>query len=69
MENHRCEGSLANKISIRKDYANNSVKDINGDAKKWRVFRYQYDFDSDEYYDECIATIKYCPFYGKLLKN
>lgn len=68
MENHRCEGSLINKISIRKDYENKSIKDINGDSKQWRIFAYQYDFDTDDYYEECITKIKYCPFCGDKLK-
>lgn len=69
MKNHRCEGSLANEISIRKDYGNKLVKDINGDVKQWRMFNYQYDFDSDDYYEECIAKIDYCPFCGDKLEQ
>ena len=69
MENHRCKGSLANEVSIRKDYKNELVKDINGDSKQWRIFAYQYDCDTDEYYDESIAKIKYCPFCGDKLET
>ena len=68
MENHRCKLSLTNKISIRKDYENKSIKDINGDVKQWRLFNYKYDFEYNVTHEECITKINYCPFCGKKLE-
>lgn len=54
---HRCQGSLANYMSIR--YRK-------GD-KDWQLSKFDFDFDYMVYYEYRIARIRYCPFCGKRL--
>ena len=58
---HRCKGSLEQHLSIR----------YNEDKNAWTISRYinDWDYDTDYYYEDEIAKIKYCPCCGKRLEE
>lgn len=65
---HRCAGSLAAKVSIRKNaqrfkYTN---KDVVRDG--WTIWCVDYDIDYDCFYDNYVAAITFCPFCGERLE-
>ena len=66
MITHRCEDSLASRVSIRYDYMS-SISRWPNDFRAWRMFVHRYDSDYDVFVRNPIAIIKFCPFCGKKL--
>lgn len=58
MKTHRCEESLAAKISIRYEEKTSA----------WWLFKPTHDLDWDTYYLSVISKIQYCPFCGEKLE-
>lgn len=64
---HRCEGSLANEMSIRYS-KQHTMLNISSDYKTWRLFKLTMSDDYNSYYLSHISPIEFCPFCGKRLK-
>lgn len=65
---HRCDGSLAAEVGIRKNahrYKYISTYEV---YEGWSLWRVDYDIDYNCYYDHHVATITFCPFCGERLE-
>lgn len=67
MQTHRCKGSLANEMSIRKEIKFRVIWLPQDKQKKWRLFKHEEDWDTDAHHLRYICDIEYCPFCGKKL--
>lgn len=66
MKNHRCEGSLKAKISIRYCRLMEGYNlDMDWNIEAWRLFNRRFDYDYDCYHENHVAKIEYCPFCGE----
>ena len=67
MKTHRCDGSLANKVSIRycKRFKN---LDSPYDYEAWRLYKYKDEGWGNGWLDY-ISKINYCPYCGKELQE
>ena len=65
---HRCAGSLAAKVGIRKNAQRFKYASKDDVCEGWSLWRIDYDIDYDCYYDHHVATITFCPFCGERLE-
>ena len=65
---HRCKGSVAAKVSIRKNAAISILFDA-GIYSGWSLCFMRYDTDYMCYHNYLIAQIKHCPFCGTRLED
>ena len=65
-EAHRCAGSIASDVSIRK-YESNGFKFQYPEPNRWALMSNEFDFDYDSHYQSLTCYIDYCPFCGERL--
>lgn len=62
--NHRCQGSVNARVSIRRN-----VRSVGyGHYAGWSLWCRDHDPDWDCYHDRLVALIDFCPFCGKKLE-
>lgn len=66
---HRCAGSLAAKVGIRKNATRFRYTSRDDIREGWTLWCIKYDIDYDCYHNNCVATIIFCPFCGKRLED
>lgn len=65
-EAHRCGGSVASQISIRK-YESNGSRFQYPEPNRWVLASNEIDLDYDSHYQLNVCYIDYCPFCGERL--